>query len=313
MSTRFGQRGRGNGFNLRENAGTIAAVALAVAAAGFVMGAVGVVGFVLSLAYTGTCNGTAVCDLVSDIQSTIAGTAAMNAMSPLNTLGTPFILPNASDPTQMYTLNAASIEINPMYSSAVEVTGNGYLLHSTDTSGLAQVDGQFNGAGAGNKIFVGLRQACGQPLSSLQEVDIGAFTRRGVDSFVFVNILVDVEGDGTFDEGGDDCIVYVTQLTDPRLELPVDGSSQSILLTPDLSVFTAAQSKCGLPAANGAVGAPLANVSITFPNATIYCGEMTNVRYPVATPMAGIQYIQADSTEYGFRESMLTAFMAKFV
>lgn len=296
--------------DLAKYAGQLSTAALIVAGGAVLLGLVGVAGFVLSLTYTGTCDGESVCSRVRDLEDTTATIESGINGNPLTTLGEPFIVPNASNPTATYNLRSSSLEFNPIFSSIVVPTGNGYILQSRDTSGQTGDPGQLNGGGLGNKVFVGLRQACGVPLSSLDSISVSTYTRRGIVPQVSLNVLVDVEGDGVFDDLGDDCIAFVDATTDPRFDLPLSGAPVGIVLTPSSAVFRSVGAKCNLP--GSVTQAPLSDILSIYANATIYCGEMGDSGYPVGTPMAGIQFIQGDSSLTTFKEVVLSDLAAVF-
>jgi hypothetical protein len=197
-------------------------------------------------------------------------------------------------------------EYTAMYSSYVVPGDDGIRLVSKDTSGYSQTAGQYNGGGVGNRVFAGLREYCGQPVRDISAWTVVASAARGVAADVEFNMMVDVDGSGTWSSG--DCIVMLDASSNPDFALPVDGTPTVLEWGPSQTIWRSIGAGCALPSSAGTTYAALTGMTGYATTARVFCGVQPDSGYPAATPMAGMQWIQGGTATTGFLESRLHSF-----
>jgi len=144
---------------------------------------------------------------------------------------------------------------------------SGLVIHSDDTSALAPATpaGAFNGGGTGNKALIGLNEYDGELVSTINEISVTAKQDRN-NSFFYLNMQVDCDGDGAWNPALDG-IVVVDSVTLPAFALPADGSFVTIDIDSTDSIFKMVggpKASCGnLPSHLGGAGLPLTDLPAT--------------------------------------------------
>lgn len=77
-----------------------------------------------------------------------------------------------------------------------EISQDGLMLTSMDTSSQANATGGFNGSGTGQKLFVSFMNYDAMPLSALSHISYVAKVVRGANNQLFLNVQVDLAGNG---------------------------------------------------------------------------------------------------------------------
>lgn len=181
------------------------------------------------------------------------------------------------------------IQLDGINSVSFYSTEEGLVIQSEDTSAVAVSPGAFFGGGLGNKAFVGIKNQGGQLVSTISSIEFQARLDRGV-SQVYLNLLVDCNGDGDW-TNGEDAIVTSDSSVHPAFNLTA-GIFSSVRVDAIASVWMSVGAVCGLPSHLGSVGAPLTDLPA---GAKLFDGVINDGGMPRDTSMYAINFLQGDS------------------
>jgi hypothetical protein len=186
-------------------------------------------------------------------------------------------------------------------------TATGLQMDFLDTTNFAVQPGAFNGAGTGNKAFVGFNEFSGRPFNTLTTIDVTFMQSVGPNNNIYMNYIIDTNGDGVFtpptgtpDSSGD-CIV-VSLWPNATNGEPGDTFTLDMASASFGAVGPGSSTVCGLPKHTSPTGllsslTGYSNGSALLLNAATGDGGMPNGRI-----MPAITFVVGDSNNRVLRK-----------
>ena len=197
---------------------------------------------------------------------------------------------DAGPPDSGLPTGTTTVEVNK---SSHTLTPEGLVFETFATP--ANPPGSFNGPGAGNKAFFGFSNYDGTPLSALGTIVVRA--RRDVGTpFFYLNLQVDCDGNGTWNDAVDGIIVV-----DPEAlpALGLNTTMTDVTIRPTDPVFKIVGGgippgpmKCGLFSHSSSSPLPLTGVPAT---AKLWNGDTGDNGMPRGRVMPAVLFVLGDS------------------
>ena len=192
----------------------------------------------------------------------------------------------------------AAVDVN---SAAHTLTPEGLAFETLPSA--ANPPGAFNGPGAGNKAFLGFAGHDGTPLSALGPIVVRARRDQGTP-FFYLNLQVDCDGDGTWNDAVDGIVVVDPEAL-PGLALDT-GAMTDVAINPADPVFKMVGAgtppgplKCGLFSHLSSTPLPLTSAPAA---ARLWNGDTGDNGMPRGAVMPAILLVLGDSNNLAARK-----------